>query len=70
VQSVSPEDSSSFSGLLGQIKKEIGVGAVINTSFNLAGEPIVDSPFDAVRTFYSSGIDVLYIENFKLEKTN
>ena len=68
VQEVQDIDSSSFAGLLSQVKNEIGIGAVINTSFNLAGEPIVDSPFDAIRTFYSSGIDVLYIENFKLGK--
>jgi carbamoyltransferase len=69
IQSVVPEDSESFSTLLSEVKGRLDIGAVINTSFNLAGEPIVDSPFDAIRTFYSSGIDVLYLENFKLEKT-
>jgi carbamoyltransferase len=67
-QSVTPANNSLFPDLLSQVKNEIGIGAVINTSFNLAGEPIVDSPFDAIRTFYSSGIDTLYIGNFKLNK--
>lgn len=42
--------------------------AVINTSFNLSGEPIVDSPSDAIRTFFSSGIDVLALGSFVLSK--
>lgn len=41
---------------------------LINTSFNTSGEPIVETPFDALRTFFSSGIDVLYLENFKITK--
>jgi carbamoyltransferase len=42
--------------------------AVINTSFNLSGEPLVESPRDALRTFYSCGIDEMYLENLKLKK--
>lgn len=68
VQSVSEKDSDSFYGLLNEVRKISGIGAVINTSFNLSGEPIVDSPYDAIRTFYSSGIDALYLGNFKLTK--
>ncbi len=45
-----------------------GVPVVMNTSFNLKGEPVVNSPRDAVRTFYSSGLDALAIGNFILEK--
>lgn len=70
VQSVTEADSKSFYNLLNEVKKISGVGAVINTSFNLSGEPIVDSPYDAIRTFYSSGLDVLYLENFKLTKAH
>lgn len=54
--------------ILLSLKKGDAYPAVINTSFNLKGEPIVDSPSDAIRTFYSSGIDSLYLENFKLSK--
>lgn len=43
---------------------------LVNTSFNLFGEPLVVSPRDAVRSFYCSGIDALMIENFLLKKHN
>ncbi|MGD9562030.1 MAG: carbamoyltransferase [Pyrinomonadaceae bacterium] len=45
-----------------------GVPIVMNTSFNLKGEPVVNSPRDAIRTFYSSGLDALAIGSFILEK--
>lgn len=48
--------------------EKTGVPIVMNTSFNLKGEPVVNSPRDAVRTFYSSGLDALAIGNFILEK--
>ena len=41
---------------------------VMNTSFNLRGEPIVSTPTDAVRTFFSSGMDALVIGSFVVEK--
>jgi carbamoyltransferase len=45
-----------------------GVPVVMNTSFNLRGEPIVCTPTDAVRTFFSSGMDALVIGSFVVEK--
>jgi len=45
-----------------------GVYALLNTSFNIKGEPIVCSPRDALRTFFDSGIDVLIIDKFVIEK--
>jgi carbamoyltransferase len=45
-----------------------GVPVVMNTSFNLRGEPIVCTPTDAIRTFFSSGLDCLVIGNFVLGK--
>jgi len=41
---------------------------VLNTSFNVKGEPIVSSPADALRCFYSTGMDRLVIGNFILDK--
>ena len=41
-----------------------------NTSFNIDGEPIVSSPRDAIRTFFSSGIDVLILGKFIVRKEN
>ena len=54
--------------LLGDLEKIIGVGILLNTSFNLKGEPIVETPSDAIRTFYSSGLDALIIEDYILKK--
>ncbi|MGB8674430.1 MAG: carbamoyltransferase C-terminal domain-containing protein, partial [Candidatus Acidiferrales bacterium] len=45
-----------------------GVPVIMNTSFNLRGEPIVCTPADAIRTFFSSGMDALAIGNFLVEK--
>ena len=45
-----------------------GVPVLLNTSFNLAGEPIVCSPKDAIRTFFTSGIDILVLGPFVLCK--
>ncbi|MGH9740603.1 MAG: carbamoyltransferase family protein [Candidatus Acidiferrales bacterium] len=45
-----------------------GVPVVMNTSFNLRGEPIVCTPTDAIRTFFSSGMDALAIGSFLVEK--
>ena len=45
-----------------------GVPVIMNTSFNLRGEPIVCTPTDAIRTFYSSGLDALILGSFLVEK--
>ena len=54
--------------LIHQFGQRTGVPAVMNTSFNLRGEPIVSSPTDAIRTFFSSGMDALIIGSFVVEK--
>jgi Carbamoyltransferase C-terminus len=41
----------------------------LNTSFNLKGEPIVNSPFDAIRTFYTSGLDALILDRYLIAKS-
>ena len=45
-----------------------GLPVLYNTSFNLFGDPLVCTPRDAVRSFYSSGIDALFAGSFYLEK--
>jgi len=45
-----------------------GVPVVLNTSFNIQGEPVVESPKDAIRCFWSTGLDALVIGNFVLTK--
>ncbi len=41
---------------------------LVNTSFNLFGEPLVSSPRDAIRSYFCSGVDALIINNFVLSK--
>ena len=47
-----------------------GVPVVINTSFNLKGQPIVETPRDALMTFFGSGIDVLIMGSYVVFKNN
>ena len=54
--------------LINEFGRRTGVPVVMNTSFNLRGEPIVSSPTDAIRTFFSSGMDALIIGSFVVEK--
>jgi len=54
--------------LIRELGDRTGVPVVMNTSFNLRGEPIVSMPTDAVRTFFSSGMDALVIGSFVVEK--
>ncbi|MFN3660905.1 MAG: carbamoyltransferase C-terminal domain-containing protein, partial [Brevinematales bacterium] len=63
------ETNPRFYDLVEEFKRLTGCGVVINTSFNVRGEPIVNDPRDAYRCFMGTNIDVLVIENFYLEKT-
>jgi carbamoyltransferase len=54
--------------LLDEFEKIKGFPVLLNTSFNIMGEPIVYSPDQAIRCFYGSGIDVLVIGDFIIEK--
>ncbi len=67
-QTVSEKGSPLFHSMLTHVHKLTGLPFVINTSFNVNGEPIVCSPLDAIRCFYSSGLDVLALGNFVLTK--
>lgn len=67
-QTVRAIDNARYFELLTEFKKLSGVGVVMNTSFNLKGEPNVSSPTDAVRTFFTSGLDVLYVGGWKVTK--
>ncbi len=57
-----------FWHLINEFREITGVPAIINTSFNLAGEPIVYSAADAIKTFRDSELDVLVLDDFILEK--
>src|SRR5262249_12590709 len=68
VHTVSAADNPLYHRLLLAAGKATGLPVLYNTSFNLFGDPLVCTPRDAVRSFYSSGIDALYVGNFVLEK--
>jgi carbamoyltransferase len=67
-QTVEKEINPLYWRLLDEFEKRTGVPVIMNTSFNLRGEAIVHTPTDAVRTFFSSGMDALVIGNFLVEK--
>lgn len=67
-QSVDKENNPRFHELLEKFGSKSGHSVLINTSFNVQGEPIVETPQDAIRCFYSTGLDVLAINNFILTK--
>ncbi len=54
--------------MIDEFEKRTDVPVVMNTSFNLRGEAIVHTPTDAIRTFFSSGMDALVIGSFLFEK--
>ena len=54
--------------LIQEFGRLVGTPVVLNTSFNLKGDPIVCSPKDAVQTFYTSGLDDLVIGDFSISK--
>lgn len=68
VHLVKQEDNPLFHKLLNAAGKATGLPVLYNTSFNLFGDPLVCTPRDAVRSFYSSGVDALYVGNFLLAK--
>ncbi len=70
IQTVHKETNSRFHELLRQFKERTGCGVLVNTSFNVRGEPIVGTPTDAYRCFMRTEIDYLAIENFFLAKTD
>lgn len=55
--------------LLSSFKNETGCPVLINTSFNVRGEPIVCTPFEALKCFMTTDMDILAIENFLLTKS-
>ncbi len=69
VQTVRRETNERLYRLLKEFEALTGVPVLLNTSFNVKGEPIVETPLDAVRCFLSTGIDHLAIHDLLLAKT-
>ena len=69
IQTVNRKSNELFYDLLIEYRKLSGIGVLLNTSFNRNDEPIVDSPSDALSTFFGSGLDALFIGSFLILKS-
>ena len=69
-QTVKKEFNPRFWNLINEFGKLSNEPLLLNTSFNIMGEPIVTHPREAIRCFYDNGLDCLALGNFVLEKNN
>ncbi|MFH1874295.1 MAG: carbamoyltransferase [Pseudomonadota bacterium] len=70
LQTVSAKDNPRYHALINKFYEKTGCPVIINTSFNVRGEPIVCSPFDAYRCFMRTEMDYLVLGNYILDKKN
>ncbi|MDA8695307.1 hypothetical protein N9M32_04085 [Alphaproteobacteria bacterium] len=68
IQTVNKDSNRKLYNLINEFYKITNIPMLVNTSFNLRGEPIVESPMDALRCFMSNELDILVLENFVLYK--
>jgi carbamoyltransferase len=68
LQTVSREDNPEFHALLVAVGKTTGRQMLLNTSFNVKGQPIVNRPEEAIATFLATGIEDLFVENFHVTR--
>ncbi len=68
VQTVAPEQNPRYHALISAFGRRTGVPVLLNTSFNIRGEPIVNSVADALKCFYTTDMDVLAVGPYLLEK--
>jgi len=69
IQSVNKNTNPFYHGIISTFNEKYGYGVIVNTSFNVRGEPIVNSPEDAYRCFMRTDIDYLVLGNYLLNKT-
>jgi carbamoyltransferase len=69
VQTVHRETNVRYWKLINAFKQKTGYGVVVNTSFNVRGEPVVCTPEDAYKCFMRTEMDYLVIDHFLLNKT-
>jgi carbamoyltransferase len=70
LQTVSAKDNPDFHRLLGAVGRTTGREMVLNTSFNVKGQPIVNTPEEAIETFLGTGIEFLFLENRIVARRN
>ena len=68
LQTVSANDNPDFHALLRAVGKTTGREMVLNTSFNVKGQPIVNTPEEAIDTFLGTGIEFLFLENYHVTR--
>ena len=68
IQTVTIEENERYYNLIKEFKKITGCPILVNTSFNVRGEPIVLSPYDAYKCFMGTELDILVIGNYLLHK--
>lgn len=68
IQSVNAKQNPRYHKLISKFKEKTGTGVVINTSFNVRGEPIVCTPEDALKCFLRTDMDILVMENYLVNK--
>lgn len=69
VQTVCPETHPRFAALLEEFHRRTGCPILLNTSFNMRGEPIVCTPVDAINCFLACQMDLIVVEDFVLERS-
>ena len=69
IQTVTKENNRPYYDLISKFKEKTGCPVIVNTSFNVRGEPIVNSPTDAFNCFMGTELDYLVIGNCILEKS-
>jgi len=68
IQTVNKKDNPLYHALISRFYEKTGCPVIVNTSFNVRGEPIVESPLDAYKCFMRTEMDVLVLGNFVLYK--
>lgn len=69
VQTVTLESNKLIYSLLKEVEVRTGIPMLLNTSFNINGEPLVETPYDAIRSFLLCDADILVIGNFIIDKS-
>ena len=68
VQTVNEQQNPRYCGLIRALGELTGVPVVLNTSFNIRGEPIVNTIQDALKCFFTTDLDALFVEDFLVVK--
>jgi carbamoyltransferase len=68
IQSVERSVNPLYHDLISRFERQTGVGVLVNTSLNINEQPLVNSPLEALHTYFCSGLDSLVLGNFYLRK--